>query len=90
VPEGTVPKWSQTWYDDVKSTAAKVAVAKAFKLGGVGAFTGEGVGTGPSAVVYWAALGSIKTPKADDKPASASRRYEYQDSFKTDDIPELD
>ena len=54
-----VPKWSQTWYDDAKATKAKVTVAKALKLGGVGVFTGEGAGIGPSAAEYWAALGSI-------------------------------
>ena len=55
-----VPKWSQTWYDDARSTKAKVAVGKALKLGGIGVFTGEGAGVGPSAAEYWAALGSFK------------------------------
>ena len=60
---GAVPKCSQTWYDDAKSTQAKVAAAKAFELGGVGVFTGEGVGVGPPAAAYWAALlGSAGTP----------------------------
>jgi GH18 family chitinase len=58
---GAIAKWSQTWYDDVRSTKAKAAAAKALKLGGVGVFTGEGAGVGPSAAEYWAALGSVKT-----------------------------
>lgn len=66
LPNGTVPAVSQTWFDDVKATKAKVAVAKGLKLGGVGVFTGEGVGAGLSAAAYWAVLGSINALKTLD------------------------
>ena len=55
--------WSQTWYDNAKSTTIKVAMAKALGLGGVGVFTGEGAGDGNSAGELWAALGSYNANK---------------------------
>lgn len=60
LPTGSDPTWrSQTWFDNVKSTLIKVAMAKTARLGGVGVFTGEGAGYGKSADALWAALGSI-------------------------------
>lgn len=56
--------WSQTWYDNAKSTKIKVAMAKALGLGGVGVFTGEGAGDGSSASELWAALGSVNGNKS--------------------------
>ena len=47
---------TQTWFDDARSTALKVQLAKTLGLGGVGVFTGEAVGTGPAAQEMWGAL----------------------------------
>ena len=60
LPKGSDPTWrSQTWFDNDKSTKIKVAMARKARLGGVGAFTGEGAGYGKGADALWAALGSI-------------------------------
>lgn len=50
---------SQTWYDDANSTQLKVKLACELGMGGVGACTGENVGSGVAAAGYWAALGSF-------------------------------
>ena len=44
-------------YDDLNSTKIKVEAAKAAKLGGIGVFTGENVGSNAG---MWQALGAIK------------------------------
>ena len=64
---------TQTWYDDANSTRLKTEMAKSFKLGGVGAFTGENVGP-PSngwSKAYWRALTAIKTDDSDITAAPA-------------------
>jgi hypothetical protein len=72
--------WSQTWYDNARSTKIKVAMAKALGLGGVGVFTGEGAGDGKSADGLWAALGSFAEAKTGHGSDSSSKA-----TAKTDD-----
>jgi spore germination protein YaaH len=50
---------SQTWYDDARSTALKVALARRLGLRGVGVFTGEAVGSGHAAQQMWNALSGV-------------------------------
>ena len=53
---GTGQERSQTWYDDARSTALKVELARRLGLRGVGVFTGEAVGSGSAAQQMWHAL----------------------------------
>lgn len=55
-PAGT-SGWSQIWYEDLNSTRLKVKAAKKAKLGGIGVFTGESVGTNQE---MWSALAEIR------------------------------
>jgi hypothetical protein len=80
LPNGSDPTWrSQTWFDNAKSNKIKVAMAKTARLGGVGAFTGEGAGYGKGADALWAALGSIADDTDQDSDIISSK------AAKTDD-----
>jgi hypothetical protein len=62
VAHGDGAAHSQTWYDDARSTALKVALARQLGLGGVGVFTGEAVGSGAAAQRMWGALTAFRRP----------------------------
>ena len=76
------PMRTQTWYDDSRSTRLKVEMAKALKLGGVGAFTGENVGPPGNngfAESFWSALAAIKSGDASVSKIGSSIRSLAED-----------